>query len=165
MLKWGILIIVSSIVLIFVVKIIKVMLKTEKESNAPKPKEDIVNEEYNPNEVAIDIHSSNASVLTDMSTKPEQHNEVESNIFNDSLDDEFEDYRQFAKHNKGRRRMPKDFDIDGEYADEYIPSSPEFSFLNPSKPRKAKKSIETELNDLSTELKVLMLSDIFDRKF
>ena len=165
MLKWGILIIVSIIVLIFVVKIIKVMLKSEKESNQSKPTVDIVEEEYKPNDVAIDIHSSNTSVVTDMSNKPEQYNESENNMFNDSLDDEFDDYRQFARNNKGRRRIPKDFDMDGEYADEYIPSSPEFSFLNPSKPRKTKKSIETELNNLSTELKVLMLSDIFDRKF
>ena len=178
MIKWALLIIGIVVLTWFVIRIIKVMLKTEKESKK------IVNEdkveakpEYIPEEKAIDIHSATGGIpITDMSNNTREDeidfvnsimddfDEPISSNFTDDLDDEFEDYSKFAHGSKGRRRKPVDFDLDGEMADEYIPSSPDFSYL-PKRQAKKRQPLSTELNELPTELKVLMLSDIFDRKF
>lgn len=176
MIKWVILAIGAVLLTCIVIKIIKVMLKAEKDSNQKSSsKDETTQEEYIPEERPIDIHSASSGVpITDMSSKDK---EVEADFVNsvlddmpisdsgfiDSIDDDFDDYSKFA-HSKGRRRPPIDFDLDGDFADEYIPDSPDFNYLPRRRPQK-KKTIEKELNDLPTELKVLMLSDIFDRKF
>jgi len=171
MLKWIILAVGAIVLTVFVVKIIKVMLKTEKESKQPTTEQDKPESkgEYIPQEVPIDIHSSSAGIVTDMSAKPKTDDEYNFDMpsgFTDLADDEFFDYSAHMHSRKGRRRKPVDFDLDGEMADdfEYIPSTPDFSYLNRNRKPK-KKPIEKELNDLPTELKVLMLSDIFDKKY
>ncbi len=174
MLVWVVLTAVVIIVIAFVVKAIKTMLKIENESNEKASVEPItpkVNEEYKPESSAIDLQSSNNTIMTDMSADSSKElNSLDvypmpSSGFSDNIDNEFEDFRKYARSGKkGRRRMPEDFDMEGEMADEYIPSSPDFSYLPKRQPKK-KKALSTELNELPTELKVLMLSDIFDRKF
>ena len=165
---------------IFVVAFIKFMLKTEKDSKTAEIKDsDNKSEEYVSQDAPINIHSASAGIPpTDMSNNVSKSTDTyrdmiddvpdlpmpEFNGFIDDLDNDFSDYSQFAHNSKGRRRKPVDFDLDGDLADEYIPSSPDFNYLPKRQPRK-KKSISTELNELPTELKVLMLSDIFDRKF
>jgi len=173
MLKWVIIFIVALVVAIFVIRIIKVMLKTEKESN--KPAQEVKTEEkvYSPESSSIDVGSSTNSIVADMSADAKNLNDVKAeydfdspidNGFFDELDTDFDDYRKYARSGP-RRQIPDDFDIDGDRADEYIPDSPEFGYIPPSRRERKKKSISTELNEMSTELKVLMLSDIFDRKY
>lgn len=180
MLKWVLLIIGLSVLTIFVVAFIKFMLKTEKDikKSDSKASEDKPVEEYTPEERPMDIHSASSVIpITDMSkhdAKAEQDfiNDImadfdapiSSNGFMDNIDDEFADYSKFAHNSKGRRRKPIDFDLDGDMADEYIPSSPDFSYL-PKRQKQKKQPLNKALNELPTELKVLMLSDIFDRKF
>lgn len=177
MIKWLILGICAIIATIFVIIIIKIMLKTEKDSNkrqtSETPKKDEV---YSPKEIAVDTHSDVMNTpVADFSNEPSklQHSsdllddvpDMPFGQFTDDLDDDFLDYSKFAHNSKGRRRKPPmDFDLDGDLADEYIPDSPEFSYI----PRRRKSSTKEEpvsINDLPTEIKVLMLSDIFDKKF
>ena len=146
------------------------MLKTEKDSNkSMSVSESGAKEvEYQPENSAIDLHSSNATIMTDMSVKTDEKSpnfdfDMPS-TFTDDIDEDFNDFSAYARGGKGRRRQPVDFDLDGDFADEYIPLSPDFNYL-PKRQPKQKKPIATELNELPTELKVLMLSDIFDRKF
>ncbi len=176
MFKWVLLAVGLLIATIFVILFIKFMLKIEKadkkSSEAPVEQE----EEYQPQDAHIDIHSASAGVpVTDMSSNDEYKSPsgviddvpdlpMPSSGFMDDLDDDFADFSNFAHNSKGRRRKPVDFDLDGDLADEYIPDSPEFSYLPKRQPKK-RRPLSTELNELPTELKVLMLSDIFDRKF
>ena len=169
MLKWIILAIVLLVVTIFVIRIIKVMLKTEKDSKKSADKVSETKEvEYQPENPIVDLHSSNNTIMTDMSVKKDEKvsdfNFDMPSGFTDDVDEDFNDFSAYARGGKGRRRQPVDFDLDGDFADEYIPSSPDFNYL-PKRQPKQKKPIATELNELPTELKVLMLSDIFDRKF
>jgi len=177
MFKWIVLTIVILVATVFVIKIIKTMLKIEKESNkTEKVEENKVEEQYQPQQTQIDLSSSSATIITDMSNNPKELAEVKDEEiygmpsgFNDKFDDEFNEYSRHAHNRKGRRRIPDNFDLDGDFADElsdgseYIPSSPDFSYLHNRK--KQKQPLKKELQDLPTELKVLMLSDIFDRKF
>ena len=176
MIKWVLLVAGITIVSIFVIAIIKFMLKTEKDSKKEVNSEDVV-KEYNSYEQAIDIHSASAPIpVTDMSShndkKDEQDfiNDIMADFdgpvdgFADDVDSEFADFSEFAHKSKGRRRTSVDFDLDGEMADEYIPSSSDFEYL-PRRQKPKKQPLNKALNDLPTELKVLMLSDIFDRKF
>ena len=181
MLKWVLLIVGLTIATIFVVAFIKFMVKTEKDSKKSdkSEKEETVVDEYKPEERHIDIHSASSAIpITDMSKHDDAKAEhdfindimadfdtpISSGGFMDDMDDEFADYSKFAHNSKGRRRKPIDFDLDGDMADEYIPSSPDFSYL-PKRQKQKKQPINKALNELPTELKVLMLSDIFDRKF
>lgn len=184
MIKWIALGAIILIATVFVIKIIKTMLKIEKQSNKKgkadkESAKDIATapkEEYVPEKGAIDLNSSSNTIMTDMSVdsglKEDGQDYYQPSGFTDSVDDEFKDYSAHArKHSKGRRRQaPDDFDLDGDFADEftedipYIPASPEFGYLRGgSKPKR--QPLKKELQDMPTELKVLMLSDIFDRKF
>jgi hypothetical protein len=175
MIKWVLLAVGCLIATIFVVLLIKYMLKTEKETKQQETakKTESVQEEYQPQNAPTDIHSASGGVpLTDMSVKPSDNNDLEDTLdfpmppsgFMDDADSDFADFSDFAHKSKGRRRKSVDFDLEGDLADEYIPDSPEFSYLPKRQPQK-RKPLSTELNELPTELKVLMLSDIFDRKF
>lgn len=141
------------------------MLKTEKDSNKPaetKPEE--VSEpykEFDAKDTAISTGSGTNNIVTDMS----DHSKDEfGSLFYDDLDSEFNDYRRHARKNSNSNPFPDGFDFEGDRSDEYIPDSPEFSYI-PRRQQPKKKPIKKELNDMPTELKVLMLSDIFDRKF
>ena len=176
MLKWVLLAVGCAVAIIFVILLIKYMLKTEKDSKKQETvtESENIQEEYKPQNVPVDTNSVSSGVpVTDMSVNPIDNNDLledmpdfpmSSNGFMDDLDDDFADFSDFAHKSKGRRRKPVDFDLDGDLADEYIPDSPEFSYLPKRQPKK-RKPLSTELNELPTELKVLMLSDIFDRKF
>ena len=166
MIKWIIISAIVIIVTVFVIRIIKVMLRSEKESNKPtetKP-EEVVSEpykEFDANSAAISTSSGNSNIVTDMS----DHSKDEfDSAFYDDLDSEFNDYRRHARKNGSNNSFPDGFDFDGDRSDEYIPDSPEFSYI-PRRQQSGKKPIKKELNEMPTELKVLMLSDIFDRKF
>ena len=179
MLKWVLLFVGIFIATVFVIALIKFMLKAEKDSKKIAT-EDVVGkpEEYKPEEAHINIHSASGAIpVTDMSNhydkKSEQDfvNDILADFdkpidsgFVDNIDDEFADYSNFARNSKGRRRPPIDFDLEGDMADEYIPSSPDFNYL-PRRRQPKKQPINKALNEMPTELKVLMLSDIFDRKF
>lgn len=174
MIKWVIIFTIAIIVAIFVIRIIKVMLKTEKDSkNSGKVEQSVEETTYTPADTSIDVGSSSNSIVTDMSADAKNLDNVKAeydfdmangNGFLDEIDTEFEDYQKYARGGP-RRSLPPDFDFDGDMADEYIPDSPEFSYIPPRRNTRKKKSVSTELNELPTELKVLMLSDIFDRKF
>ncbi|MFQ6724352.1 MAG: hypothetical protein ACLRFE_03365 [Clostridia bacterium] len=180
MLKW-IIIAIVIVLMVFAIMFIKFMLKTEKDSKKQVTEKVEPAEEYNPETKPVDIHSASSSIpITDMSnksnnTKADQDfiNDImsdfdipTSNGFIDAVDDEFADYSDFARKSKNMRNSVVDFDLDGDMADEYIPDSPEFSYLPRRQPRSmANKPVDEALNELPTELKVLMLSDIFDRKF
>lgn len=148
------------------------MLKVEKASNKADKVEEKgkTAEEYTPLDAQIDVHSSNASIVTDMSNNGKSVDggyDMQDSIFKDSIDDEFEDYSRFARGGKANKYYPPiDFDLDGEFADdlEYIPDSPDFSYLHHRK-KKEKKPLNKSLNELPDEIKAIMLSDIFDRKF
>ncbi len=171
MLKWIIFASIALIVVVLVIKIIKVMLKTEKESKQKEAAEPIKEEEYKPEQVPADMRSSSAGIVTDMSNNVNDNNDTEYDFdmsgFSDHDDEEFFDYSSHMHNHKNRKRknMP-DVDLDGEFADdfEYQPTNFDYLTREPRRQNK-KKPVSTELNELSTELKVLMLSDIFDRKF
>ncbi len=186
MLKWIIIGVIALLVTILVIRIIKIMLHTEKQDKQAeqKPSEPVA--EYQPEQGPIDVRSSSAEVsLSDLpqpsanNTESDEYQPLDSGIidgpiedtgFLDDIDNEFADYRRHARNRRGRRRQPVDIDLEGDMADEdfeYIPDSPEFSYLEHRRrdPKKAKPTIKESLNDMPTELKVLMLSDIFDRKF
>ena len=165
MIKWIIIFAIAIIVILFVIRIIKVMLKSEKDSN--KPAENNTEEvsepykEFDAKDSAISTGSGSSNIVTDMS----DHSKDEfGSAFYDDIDNEFNDYRRHARQNNNRNSFPEGFDFDGDRSDEYIPDSPEFSYIPRRQPSK-KKPIDKELNEMPTELKVLMLSDIFDRKF
>lgn len=165
MIKW---IIISAIVIIvsaFVIRIIKVMLKAEKESNKPAESqpEQIAEypKEFDAKDAAISTGSGSSNIVTDMS---EHVNDEFNSAFYDDLDSEFNDYRRHARKQSSYDPFPEGFDFEGDRSDEYIPDSPEFSYIPRRQPSK-KKPIKKELNEMSTEMKVLMLSDIFDKKF
>lgn len=184
MLKWIIIGAIALLVTVLVIRIIKVMLHTEKQAKQEETKSVEPPAEYTPEQAPVDLHASSSTIsLSDM---PEQNvdnaseykpldnelmNEaIEDTGFSDNIDDEFADYRRHARNRRGRRRMPVDIDLEGDMADEdfeYVPDSPEFNYLQPRRrePKKNKPTIKQSLNDMPTELKVLMLSDIFDRKF
>lgn len=147
------------------------MLKIEKASNKADKTEDSGKpvEEYTPQDASIDIHSSNASIVTDMSNNEKSVDgkyDMQDSGFKDDFDDEFEDYSRFARGGKAKNYPPIDFDLDGEFADdlEYIPDSPDFSYLHHRK-KKEKKPLNKSLNELPDEIKAIMLSDVLDRKF
>ena len=135
--KWVALVIGVIVATIFVIRVIKVMLKTEKESKKAEESTKVESQaEYVPQDAPIEIHSSSNSIVTDMSVKPQSTtlNEmpnISNSGFSDFADDEFMDYSSHMHKSKGRRRKPIDFDLDGEMADnfEYMPSSPEFGYL------------------------------------
>lgn len=162
MIKWIIISAVVIIVSVFVIQIIKVMLKAEKESNKTSETSDTNQSSgsFNAQDAAISTGSSINNIVTDMS---EHAKDDYTNTFYDNADSEFKDYSHHAKKNSNHNSIPEDFDFDGERSDEYIPDSPEFSYI-PRRQPPEKKPIERELNDLPTEMKVLMLSDIFDKK-
>jgi len=175
MIKWIVLAVVLLILIIFAVRVIKTMLKIEKDSKKPSDNQEdtVKQEEYVPENSGVDIRSSSATIMTDMSSKANDETsdfdfpKMSESGFYDDLDDDFTDFSQYANSYKGRGSRDfddLDFDLDGDFADEYIPSSPEFSYIPRRQPTR-KKEVSTELNEMSTELKVLMLSDIFDRKF
>ena len=167
MLKLIILIVAVTVVIEFAIKLLKKIFKSNKKSKKEQPtKEEVKQEEYVPQGAEMDLHSSDATVMTDMSSKGKMDN-VSDTGFYDFADDEFMDYSKYARGGK-RSSMPDfDFDLDGDVADDdfYMPSSPDFSYVKNLRPTTRKKEVKAELNELSTELKVLMLSDIFDRKF
>ena len=165
MVKWIIVSLFVIIVAIFVIRIIMVMLKSEKDSNKPvevKPEQaSEPYKEFDAKDSAISTGSGSSNIVTDMS----EHGKDEFNSsFYDNADNEFNDYRRHARKQTNYDPFPDGFDFEGERSDEYIPDSPEFSYIPRRQPPK-KKPIKKELNDMPTELKVLMLSDIFDRKF
>ena len=162
------------VLIIFAIRIILVMLKTEKESKPDKKPQKIEDKTYTPVNAPINVGSATNSIVTDMSTDAKNLDNVKAeydfdmpddNGFLDELDDEFADYRAYARSGSRKTDIPTDFDFDGDRADEYIPDSPEFSYIPPRRNPEQKKPVSTELSEMSTELKVLMLSDIFDRKF
>ena len=69
MLKWVLLVAGLIIATIFVVALIKFMLKSEKDSKQNASKDEVGKvEEYKPDEKHIDIHSATSSIpVTDMS--------------------------------------------------------------------------------------------------
>jgi hypothetical protein len=170
MIKWIIILAIVIIATVFVVRIIKVMLKAEKDSN----KKDIASsspetletqsaepEKFKAEDAAISTGSGTSNIVTDMS---EREDDDFINAFYDNADTEFNDYSKYARKNRNPYPLPDDFDFEGDRSDEYIPDSPEFSYI-PRRQQSKKKPIKKELSDMSTEMKVLMLSDIFDRKF
>ena len=161
MLKWIVLSLGLIAAIIFTVALLKFMLKTEKDSkNKPDESDNVKQEEYQTEDSHINIHSATGGIpVTDMSAA------ITGAGFTDKLDDEFDEFSEFARNYRGRRRKPIDFDLDGDFADEYIPDSPDFSYIPRQSKTRSNKSVATSLNELPTELKVLMLSDIFDRKF
>lgn len=184
MLKWIIIGAIALLVTIIVIRIIKVMLHTEKQAKQEEIKSSEPPAEYTPEQAPVDLHASSSTVS--LSDLPEQNvdnaseykpldNEIidesiEDAGFLDNVDDEFADYRRHARNRRGRRRMPVDIDLEGDMADqdfEYMPESPDFSYLEHRRrePKKPTPTLKELLNDMPTELKVLMLSDIFDRKF
>lgn len=171
MLKWIIFASIALVVIVLVIKIIKAMLKTEKESKQKEATEPIKEEEYKPEQVPADMRASTTGIVTDMSNSVSDANDAEYDFdmsgFSDHDDDEFFDYSAHMHGRKNRKgnNLP-DIDLDGEFADdfEYQPTNFDYLTREPRRQNK-KKPVSTELNELSTELKVLMLSDIFDRKF
>ena len=163
MIKWIIISAVVIIVTVFVIRIIKVMLKAEKDSNNPQsqPEQTEVYKEFSAKDTSISTGSGSNSIVTDMSNHPKDEF---GSAFYDSLDKEFNDYRRHARKPSSNNSFPDGFDFEGDRSDEYIPDSPEFSYI-PRRQQSKKKPIKKELNDMSTEMKVLMLSDIFDKKF
>jgi len=152
------------------------MLKIEKNSNKHSKDDSNDNAENYEPQKPIDLNSSTATIVTDMSNKPKELTEVKDEEiygmpsgFDDKIDNEFSDYSKHTHNRNGRRRIPDDFDLEGDLADifedksEYLPASPQFSYLRDRKQQK--QPLKKELQDMPTELKVLMLSDIFDRKF
>lgn len=170
MIKWILLVCVLAILTILTVTFIKLMLRAEKDSKKNTTNEVDSSKEYIPEEQHIDIHSASDGVsINNMSDKKDEADFVNSvlnessNGFIDDVDEDFTDFSSYARSGKSPR-PPIDFDLDGDMADEYIPSSPDFNYL-PKRTSTKKQPISKALNELPTELKVLMLSDIFDRKF
>jgi len=168
MLKLLILVIAVTVVIVFIAVLLKKVFKFKKKSKKDQPaQEEVKQEEYVPQGAEMDLHSSNSTVMTDMSNSGSKMDNVSDTGFYDFADDEFMDYSKYARGGK-RPPMPDfDFDLDGDMADDdfYMPNSPDFSYVKNLRPTTRKKEVKAELNELSTELKVLMLSDIFDRKF
>ena len=169
MFKWAIIFAVAGIVTLLAIRIIKVMIKSEKDSKkSDKPATEEKAEEYVPQSTSSNVSASDSAMpMADFNNEPKKDSS-QDNYFTDHADDEFFDYSNHM-HSRGRRRKPKfdDIDLDGDMADdgfEYMPSTPEFGYLQ-DRELKRKKPLKKELNELPTELKVLMLSDIFDRKF
>lgn len=164
MVKWIIIFAVVLIVAIFVIRILKIMLKAEKDSNKldeVQPDNSTYNT-FDANNTSINTGSGSNNIVTDMSN----HSQDEfGSTFYDNQDTEFNDYRRHARKNGKDNSFPEGFDLEGERSDEYIPDSPEFSYIPRRQQPIKKASIKKELNELSTEMKVLMLSDIFDKKF
>lgn len=146
------LVIVGSIILlVFGVKVIKVLLSIEKKSNATPPPEPIKEEEYTP---------------TEQPAEP-TNTEVKPDLVTDHADDDFFDYSSHIRNRKPKSHTP-DFDLDGEFADdfEYTPSSPELNYTyRHTKPKPSENTLADNLLDMPEALKVLMLSDIFDKLF
>ena len=170
MLKWIIFASIGLVAVVFVIRVIRTMLKIEKQSNKEDKAEPVAEQEYTPTDTAVDMRSSAANIVTDMSTNTATDDSVynfdSQTGFTDHADDEFFDYSAHMHNRKGRRRQSTpDFDLDGEFADDFEYQPRNFDYLANRRPPKKKKSVSTELNELPTELKVLMLSDIFDRKF
>lgn len=149
------------------------MLKSEKDSNKSSIEEKVEPvEEYVPTSTPVDLASASSGVpLEPTSVEKNEKSTFEmpkmtDGGFMDDMDDEFFDYSSHMR-NRGKRRMPDDFDLDGDFADdfEYIPNSSDFSYLHHRKNKEEKKPLNKSLNELPDEIKAIMLSDIFDRKF
>lgn len=141
----------SLVLLVFGIKLIRTLLKIEKKSNktTPEPEPEIKEEEYKPVETPAPADENTIQPLTD------------------HTDDDFFDYSSHIRNRKSQSYMP-DFDLDGDFADdfEYTPSSPEFNYTNRhTKPKTEEKTLADNLLDMPEALKVLMLSDIFDKLF
>jgi phage pi2 protein 07 len=168
MLKWILLVSGLFLLTFFVLKIIKTMMKIEKDSNKKEQKNEQT-EEYAPMDTQINTHSNSDSIVADMSVKPKEEKselKVSENGFLDNIDDEFLEYSNHARKS-GRRRQPVNFDLEGDMADEdleYIPDAPDFNYIINNRPKK-RKPIHSELSELPDELKVLMISNLFDTKF
>ena len=151
-----IVIVVCLIVAVFGIKVIRTMLHIEKKSNQDNTTKDepIVKEEYHPQD-----EISNGG----------EKKEVSPDIQTDHQDDEFFDYSGYMRNKPSKPSIPENMDLSGDFADdfEYIPSSMDNNFFNRySKPRKKKDdTLAQNLQELPQELKVLMLSDIFDKLF
>lgn len=134
--------------------------------NIPKPNKDVLKKDFEIPDIDLDeprFDDFNSSEFSDFNSN--DNFDFASSGFTDHEDEEFFDYSRHMRNRK--KRKPVDFDLEGEMADdfEYIPSSPDFSYLHNHRPPKKKPTLEKSLNEMPTELKVLMLSDIFDRKF
>lgn len=145
------------IVAVFGIKIIRTMLHIEKKSNQDNTTKDepITKEEYHPQDEEV---------------KESGGKEIIPNNQTDHQDDEFFDYSGYMRNKPSRPSIPDDMDLSGDFADdfEYIPSSPDTNYLsryaNPKK-KAEKGTLAQNLQELPQELKVLMLSDIFDKLF
>lgn len=138
------------VLLVFGIKLIKTMLSIEKKSKQtpPQQSESAVVEEYHP---------------ADKPVKDEQNKELAT----DHVDEDFFDYSSHVRNRNPKPYVP-DFDFEGDFADdfEYTPSSPEFNYTSRHvKPKQDEKSLADNLLDMPEALKVLMLSDIFDKLF
>lgn len=146
----AIVIVGSLIVLLFGIKVIRTLLKIEKKSNqpTPEPQPEPKVEEYQPTDETPPIEET-------------------PHTLTDHTDDDFFDYSSHIRNRKPAPHTPE-FDLDGDFADdfEYTPSSPEFNYTNRHiKPNTDEKSLADNLLDMPEALKVLMLSDIFDKLF
>ena len=166
MIKWIIIAAITIVVTVFVIRIITTMLKAEKHSNkaaeTPTTNDAETYKAFDASNTAISTGSGTNNIVTDMS---EHEKDNFGSQFYDNLDKEFNDYRRHARKNSNQNSFPEGFDFDGDRSDEYIPDSPEFSYIPRRQQQSKKKPVDKELNELSTEMKVLMLSDIFDKKF
>lgn len=182
MVKWVVLLAVAGIIILLAVRIIKVMWKSERDSETNQSSQ--ANGETTGSYVPAKSNESNDEIkkakqddflvadFTKYSSGNNdfgEHDFVKSKTsdsgFSDFDDDEFLDYSNHMRNRK-IRDIPEDFDLDGENADddfEYIPSSPDFSYLQNQKPKK--NTLKRSLNGLSDEMKVLMISNLFDTKF
>ena len=186
MLKWVILASVVGIVILLSVRIIKVMWKSEKDSKEVKSVEQTENNNANYVPQALESDEVDGEIkkksiddflVTDFAKGTNSDNEFEDydfarsrtsdGGFTDFNDDEFIDYSNHMRNGKSRP-TPEDFDLDGDSADEefeYIPNAPDFSYLQNRRQKAQKKTLEKSLNELSDEMKVLMISNLFDTKF
>ena len=85
--------------------------------------------------------------------------------FTDHTDEEFFDYSEHMR-NRTNQQSPN-FDIEGDFADNfnYEPSGPQFEFLHQQTSKPKPKKLNETLNELPDEIKALMVSGLFDRKF
>lgn len=148
--------VVCLIVAVFGVKIIRTMLHIEKKSNQDNSTKDepIVKEEYHPQNEIV---------------KENEGKEISPDVQTDHQDDEFFDYSGYMRNKPSKRSIPENMDLSGDFADdfEYVPSSMDNGFFNrnPKPKKKDDNTLAQNLQELPQELKVLMLSDIFDKLF
>lgn len=177
----------ALLIALIVVKIIKAMLKAEKESNKQQTnKQESENNNLNTPELDIDkpiVEDSSSNIDTSVDTNSPEISKEDWEEFNakmrefDSLmadggftdheDEEFFDYSKHLRNRKNNVKPPVQMDLEGDLADNFVyePSAPELSYLNTHRQRNIKKSTKTSLNNLPDEIKVLMISNLFDKKF